>query len=560
MKHALPTLPLPLALAKSILVASFAIALAPFARAEHVPAAGEAVTETEQAAAAAPTTEAPTAPATETPLTKGELSVYPPTTETNQAEGERSVYVIPVEGPIDRTQLFILRRALKEAIDNDVDTIVLNMDTPGGELGVTLEMMEALQRFPGKTITYVNSEAVSAGSFISMATEEIWFAPDGIMGAAEAVSGSGEDIPEGMQRKIRSYLHAKVRSLGSESRYRADVQRAMMDPSFKLEVDGTVLKEKDELLSLTAAEAAQTYGEPPEPLLSNGTAATIEALLDSTLGAGSYTIHRYQLTWSESFAKWFQTLVPLLLGIGIFLLFIEFKTPGFGIMGGLGIACLLLVFASNYFAGLAGYEVLLVLLIGISLLGVEVFILPGTLIAGGLGILLILGSLLWAMADIWPSGAEDFTFSADLFARPLLNLGIGLVIAVIGAVLLAKFLPRTRLGRTLILSTSVGGTDPLLAGGGYRSQRFDATDTLSSGSEVTAAHAAQGTGEPAATLLPDDALPPIGSRGTAVTPLRPSGQVEINGRRYEARLKLGQLERGEVIEVIGYRDFALLVK
>lgn len=483
----------------------------------------------------------PLPPAPVPPVAGGtDASAASPSVVTSRSTSA-NVYVVPIKGEINRTQLFILRRALKEAIQNEIDTVVLDMDTPGGAAGVTLEMMEALQRFPGKTITYVNSEAMSAGSFISMATSEIWFAPDGIMGAAEAVSGGGQEIGEGMQRKIRSYLHAKVRSMQSESRYRADVQRAMMDPTFVLEIDGTVLSKEGELLSLTAAEAAKTYGEPPEPLLSSGTVDNVDELLDHALGAGNYTIRQYELTWSESFAKWFQALAPLLMGAGIMLLFIEFKTPGFGIVGGAGIALLLLVFGSNYFAGLAGYEALLVFLLGVALLGVEVLVVPGTLVAGGLGVLLILGSLLWAMADIWPQGAEGFVFSADLFTRPLLNLGIGLVIAVFGSILIAKLLPRTRAGRSLILSASVGGKDPLLAGGGQRSIDL------------------QGAASPT-TQNAEDALPAIGRRGIAVTPLRPSGQVEIDGRRYEARLRLGQIDKGEIVEVIGHRDFALLVQ
>lgn len=471
-------------------------------------------------------TEAPTEAQTETQTETAPQAAV--AEETQQAK----VFVVPIKGEINRTQLFILRRALKEAVSEQATAVLLDIDTPGGEVGVTLKMMEALKKFPGTTLTYVNKEAVSAGSFIAVATDDIWFAPDGVMGAAEAVSGGGADIGESMQRKLQSYLQAKVRALGNEGRYRAQVQRAMMDPQYQLEIDGVTLKEAGELLSLTAAEAARTYGDPPEPLLSRGTADSIAAVLGSTYGEGNYSIRSYELSWSESFARWFQTLTPLLLAIGILLLFIEFKTPGFGFMGGVGIACLLLVFASNYIAGLAGHEVILIFLIGVALLGVEVFLFPGTLVAGALGALCIFGSLLWAMADIWPSGAQGFELSPELFYLPMLKLGSGLVLAVIGAMLFAKALPKTPLGRAMILSTTVGGTDPLAIG----------ATTIGTGPATLSDH------------------PALGSRGTAVTPLRPNGQVEIDGQRYPAQLRLGQIEAGEIIEVIGYGDFALLVR
>ncbi|MFN6094462.1 MAG: SDH family Clp fold serine proteinase, partial [Verrucomicrobiota bacterium] len=93
------------------------------------------------------------------------------------------VVVIPIRAQIAKPELFILRRGLKDAIENKVDTIVLDMETPGGELEVTFEMLKALEKFPGKTVTYVNREAISAGALIAAGTDEIHFAPEGVIGA-----------------------------------------------------------------------------------------------------------------------------------------------------------------------------------------------------------------------------------------------------------------------------------------------------------------------------------------------------------------------------------------
>ena len=101
---------------------------------------------------------------------------------------KKVVYVIPVRDQIAKPIFYILRRGLKEAIEQKADIVVLDMKTPGGALDVTFDIMEALAKFPGATITYVDNEALSAGAFISAVTDEIYFTPDGVIGAAAPVS------------------------------------------------------------------------------------------------------------------------------------------------------------------------------------------------------------------------------------------------------------------------------------------------------------------------------------------------------------------------------------
>ncbi|HEY4302667.1 MAG TPA: hypothetical protein VGM73_17480, partial [Candidatus Didemnitutus sp.] len=93
------------------------------------------------------------------------------------------VYVIRIEGEIGQPSLYILRRGLKEATEHHADAVVLDMDTLGGAADAALDMMEALDHFPGLTITFVDRQAMSAGAFIAAATREIWFEPHGIIGA-----------------------------------------------------------------------------------------------------------------------------------------------------------------------------------------------------------------------------------------------------------------------------------------------------------------------------------------------------------------------------------------
>ncbi|MFZ9941130.1 MAG: SDH family Clp fold serine proteinase, partial [Luteolibacter sp.] len=224
------------------------------------------------------------------------------------------VVVIPIRAQIAKPELFILRRGLKDAIEHKVDTIVLDMETPGGALDVTFEMLKALEKFPGKTVTYVNREAISAGALIAAGTDEIHFAPEGVIGAAAPVLATGGEIDETMRSKIVSYLKARVRSISEGKGYRGEVVSAMIDIDSEFKIGDTIIKKKGELLSLTAQEAMKPYGDPPMPLLGEGISKDIDALLDQLHGKGNYSVVRLEVTWSEKFAQYLTSLTPILLG------------------------------------------------------------------------------------------------------------------------------------------------------------------------------------------------------------------------------------------------------
>jgi membrane-bound serine protease (ClpP class) len=436
------------------------------------------------------------------------------------------VYVIPVRDQISSPVLYILRRGLKDA-DQTADAVLLDMDTPGGELGVTFEIMEALGKFKGETITYVNKEAISAGAFISATTGEIWFAPEAVIGAAAPITGDGKDIDVTMKQKIVSYLKARVRAISEDKGYRGQVISAMIDADYELKVGDKVIKPKGELLSLTASEAVKTYGDPAQPLLGAGIAKDVDALLTKKYGAGNYTIKRLEVTWSEKLAQYLTKISPILLGLGMLALFIEFKTPGFGVFGVAGLVLLGVVFLGNYVAGLSGHEPLLVFMIGFVLVAVELLFFPGVVVVALSGAVLMLGSLVWAMADLWPGEPISVAWSGDAFVQPLQNLALGLGLAGVLAVLLARFLPQGWMWDRMIVGTTIGGSAQLA---GLPPEAAQKAKTL------------------------------VGQRGVAVTVLRPSGQVEVEGQRYEAIVEIGAINAGDPVVVRGRRDFALLVE
>ena len=439
--------------------------------------------------------------------------------------GPARVKIIPVREPIARPVLYVLRRGLKEAQAEGVGTVVIDMETPGGDLGTTLEIMAALDKFEGETIVYVNKEAISAGAIISSAADEIYFAPGGVIGAAAAVSGGGEEVAETMKQKINSYLSAKVRSLNAGKAYRADAVRAMMDADFEFKIGDVVVKPKGELLSLTADEAAKVYGEPPTPLFSAGTRDTLEDLLAKKFGSEGYASTRLEVSWSEELASAINRIAQVLMGLGLLCVFIEFKTPGFGFFGITGGLLLALVFFGHHAAGLSGHEAALVFALGVALVAVEVFLVPGTLVAGLAGATLMLGALVWSMLDVWPGEAP--TLDADTLFQPVLNVALALAIALVGGAAVWRFLPKG----WILSRIAVGGAP--------------------AGAAQAAGVAPERAGEIGSL---------IGREGVAVTALTPSGHVEVDGARYEAQVAVGAVEVGARVRVVERKAFAVLVR
>jgi membrane-bound serine protease (ClpP class) len=294
-----------------------------------------------------------------------------------------------------------------------------------------------------------------------------------------------------------------------------------------LKINGQTLKEKGELLSLTATEAMKAYGHPPRPLLGAGIARDLDSLLIKRFGAGGCTQQIFKPTWSEELAVVLNRIAPVLMGLGLLALFVAFKTGGFGAIGFAGVALLGIVFLSHYVAGLSGHEPVLLFALGIILLALEMVFFHTAGFLGVMGVALILGSLVWSMADLWPNEPITVAWSSNAFAWPLLNLAFGLAIAAVAATALLRFLPHGWLWDRMVIGATIGGS-------------------------------AQSASSPPGEGPRLDAL--IGRRGVAATALRPGGQIEIEGRRYEAQVELGTLEAGAAVVVRRRSDFGLVVE
>tara|TARA_B100000900_G_scaffold370271_1_gene348667 strand:- start:5385 stop:6938 length:1554 start_codon:yes stop_codon:yes gene_type:complete len=434
-----------------------------------------------------------------------------------------AVYVIPVKNAIGQPTLFAIRSGIKDAIEKNASLVILEMDTPGGELSATLDIMKTIDRFEGGTATFINEEAISAGAIIASVTRDIYFTPRATMGSSEVVTGSGQDVDDSMKRKINSLLTSKVDAYIGEYRYRSQVLEAMIDPDVELVIDGVTLSKEGKLLNLNARRAHENYGDPSQPLLGAGIHEDLDSLIESIADGREIVRHDFVTTWSLSLAAHLMTLSPVLLGLGILALLVEFKTPGFGVFGVAGIALIAFVNFGHNVAGLSGYEGLIIFVIGALLVFIEVVFFPGVVLLALPGIIMMLGGIVWSMADIWPQETPDFDITFDLFLTPIYNLVGGILIAVVLFMAVARFLPKSVFWDRMILAGSVQGASQGL--GSIKSER-----------------------------------PVAGAEGIAVSDLFPTGEIEIGGQRFEARVEVGSVSKGSRIRVLRSDVFGYFIE
>lgn len=427
------------------------------------------------------------------------------------------VFVIPLRTDVSNAQFYFLRRGLKEAERAGARALVIDMETDGGDVKATLEQMNALLKTKVPTVTYINDRAISAGALIALATQRIYMAPNAVIGAAAPVLSTGGDIPATMQDKVRSSMLALVRSACLQNGHNVDVAEAFVIKEREVKMGDVVVDRPDSLLTLNAQEAARVYNG--KALLAAGVAPSLEDALRQAGLAGN--VRRIEPTGFEQIASWLLPLAPLLLLGGLVCGWIEIKTLGWGISGIASVVCFTLFFMAHFAAGLSGWEAGALFACGLVLVLAELFLYPGTLVPGIAGAMMMVGSLIWAMIDRYPT--EGLWPTSDMLARPLLNLGMALLSTVMIAALLARYLPRTRLYQQFVLSASTA-------------------------SEPPAALAASGT------------CLTIGQTGTARTDLRPCGRM-LMGKRLVDVISPGEwVEAGTPVRVVSVEGMRVVVE
>ena len=432
-----------------------------------------------------------------------------------------SVVVLPVQGMVSEARLFFLRRALKNAEAVAAAAIVLDMDTPGGDLKATEKIVQMFSGSPIPSYTYVNANAGSAGALIALGTKKIYMAPVSAIGAAAPVAGSGQEIPETMNAKIVSYYSGYFRSVAQKNGYYPELVDGFMNVDKEVSIGGEVINPKGALLTLSAQEAVREIGG--KPLLATGIAEDIPALVRAC-GLLPERIVQIEPSGFESMAQWITTLAPLFLLGGVIGAYLEFKAPGFGVAGILSAVCFLIFFGGHYIAGLTGLEMVALFVMGVLCILLEFIFFPGVFFLALGGALMVLAALFFSMADLYP--AQPLTFSFELLQVPMRNLTITIVASAASVALLARFLPSIPIFRGLFLS-SASPTGPSIA--------------------------------VVVTELGAEAKVAIGESGHAVSILRPSGRAEISGSLFDVVTNGEFLEAGTNIRVLAVNGQNIIV-
>ena len=434
------------------------------------------------------------------------------------------VVVVPVHGEVAPSLLAFLRRAVKTAENNHASAIIFDMNTYGGRLDTATEIVNALNQIKIPTYAFINTNAGSAGALIAIATQHIYMAPVSAIGAAAPVLSTGEDLPSTAKEKTISYWSALVRGSATKNGHNPDLGEAFMNKEKEVKIGDRVVHPKGAVLTLNAQEATEKINPDGSGLLAEGIVDSIADLAKKAALKGN--VARIEPTGFEQLAFWITALAPLLLLGGILGAYMEFKIPGVTWPGVISAICFALFFLGHYFAGLAGWEVVALFILGLALVLIEIlFFAHSTIVFGVVGVFLIIASLLWAMIDRYPQ--QPFLPTGKMLAIPLLNIFIALVGALIVIALLARYLPRTSFYRRFALIDS-NPPGPSLAG----APRHFAT---------------------APGLAP-------GMQGTALTVLRPSGKARFADRVVDVVTEGEFIARETPVTVIQTDGMRVVVK
>jgi membrane-bound serine protease (ClpP class) len=325
---------------------------------------------------------------------------------------------VPIHGTIEPGVGHFLARSLDEAADTGATLVILDINTPGGRLDTVLQMRDAILDSPVKTVAFVNREAFSAGALITIASDEIWMTSGAVFGAATPVDGgSGDTASEKTISAVRSTFRTTAEQRGRDPL----IAEAMVDPA--VVVDG--LSPAGSLLTLSTDQAMQIG-------YANGVAENQSDLLQS-LGLGDAVVTEMSVSPVEQLVRWITDPLfsSLLITLGLFLIIADALFAGFGIAAVAGVACMGLFFWGHQLAGLAGWEDLALIVVGLGLIALEIFVIPGFGVAGIGGIVALGAGLFLAMVG---RGTDGFRLTdAVIQAGWVLAISLSFVVAALVA-------------------------------------------------------------------------------------------------------------------------------
>ena len=463
------------------------------------------------------------------------------------------VYVIEIRKDIGKGLGEYIRRGIETAEEHYADAIIFDISTFGGAVAAMDDIVEDIYDADAPTIAYVNSKAISAGAMIAIACDQIVMRPGGKMGDAAPVYVSGEEAPE----KAVSAIRGTIKAIAERQGRNRDIAEAMVDKNRVLvEVDSEIVsliaedyqKRKEdgelmevivpegELLTLTTEDAlkygfANAKAEDIDELLgmyeivkiNDEYKALTSQVIDQKRSEGveiesitSLTdahIQRISTSIAEKIAIFITSpmISAMLLTFGGLGLLIELRTPGFGFPGMIGILCLGLFFGGHMIANINASYAALAFVIGLGLLVFEVFVTPGFGVAGVLGIISILGGILFIFGKSYDPEVAILWLSISFIA----TFGLGIVAFYT--------LPKTRTWQQFVLSTA---EDSEL---GYQAPSAELENYA-------------------------------GKTGRAVTPLRPAGTAIIDGSRVDVVTEGNFISNDMLVKVVGVEGMRVIVQ
>ena len=396
---------------------------------------------------------------------------------------------------------------LEEAEALEADYVILELDTYGGALNDADDIRTRLLNFEIPVYAYINKDAASAGALISIACDSIYMAKGSSIGAATVVTQDGAAAPDKYQSYMRSIMRSTAEAKGRDPR----MAEAMVDEDIDLDSIAT----EGKILTLSTSEAIK-YG------FCEAEVSSIDDIMARS-GVDDYELKEFELGAAERIISIF--LNPFVSGILILIIiggiYFELQTPGVGFPILAAIIAVILYFVPNYLNGLAENWEIVLFVVGIILIALEIFVIPGFGVAGVLGLVCTLGSLVLVMLN---NDMLDFSFvpAGEIF------IATAVVIAGMSGALIVMFFGGVRL-----LNSNVFKRIAL-------QEVQDKEDGFTS------------------TFYKEQSM--IGSKGTTYTRLRPSGKIEIEGVIYDAFTRGNFIEEGVQVEVISDEGTSLKVK
>lgn len=442
-------------------------------------------------------------------LTAGSIYAENPDNPFADTTKTYRVYTFNIKEEIAPPVWHVTKSSLKQARDTAADLILIHMNTYGGRLESADSIRTALLQSPIPVWVFIDNNAASAGALISIACDSIYMRPGANIGAATVVNQTGEALPDKYQSYMRSMMRSTAESRGRNPR----IAEGMVDPRIKI----PGVSDSGRVITFTTSEAIKNG-------FCEGTAESIPDVLKKA-GIKKYKLINFELSFTDRIIRFL--INPIVSGILIMIIiggiYFELQSPGIGFPLGASVVAALLYFMPLYIEGLAANWEIIIFIIGLILIAVEVFAIPGFGVAGISGIILAIAGLALSMID--NVGMEPGTFPVSELVTSLFIVIIASFVSIAGSLFLSQklFSTKSRFFGGLALATTQQKND------GYTS----AVNTYTS---------------------------VIGQEGMAKTVLRPAGKILIDEETYDATAESGYIERGEKVKVTRYSNAQLFVR